>query len=384
MKNMNRRRRCGAGGDIFVFVLTKTKINDKLLAHLIRHSSYINGIKIGDTEVLLTQFADDMSCFVNDENSIRQIFSMCNEFYYTSGLALNAEKSTILWLGNWKQKKYTLCGAAMCDDKYSLLGLTLSRDVTSTAFNLNDKIIRMENKLVTWSSLDLTIIGKILITKSMGLSNLNYITTHACLTKEQLIRIQRKINSFIWDNKIPKIKHTTLTADYKQRGLRSPDITSIYKSQRLIWLADIYKNSPVVNVLNECTAKYGGSLFLLKCNYDVDELTDVPLFYKELFEFVREIFTNKAGVSIIWNNKHIKIDKHTVFWKEWYEGSIVYIQDIMKENTFLEYEELCQRYSFRPNYLRYFSLINAIKSQVNHDRNIGNIVIMKNLDQIAI
>ena len=96
----------------------------------------------------------------------------------------------------------------------------------------------------------------------MGLTNLNYITTNACLTKEQLIRIQRKINSFIWDNKSPKIKHTTLTADYKQGGLRSPDITSIYKSQRLIWLADIYNNSPVVNVLNECTAKYGGSLFL--------------------------------------------------------------------------------------------------------------------------
>ena len=105
----------------------------ELLAHLNRHSSDVNGINIGDTEVLLTQFADDMSCFVNDENSIRQIFSICDEFYYTSGLALNAEKSTILRLGNWKQKKYTLCGAAMCDDKYNLLGFTLSRDVTSTA-----------------------------------------------------------------------------------------------------------------------------------------------------------------------------------------------------------------------------------------------------------
>ena len=63
-----------------------------------------------------------------------------------------------------------------------------------------------------------------------------------------------------------------------------------------------------------------------------------------------------------------------MFWKEWYESGIVYIQDIMKENAFLEYEELCQRYSFRPNYLRYFSLIKAIKSQVNHDRNIENIV----------
>ena len=35
----------------------------------------------------------------------------------------------------------------------------------------------------------------------------------------------------------------------------------MYKSQRLIWMADIYNNSPVVNVLKECTIKYGKVYF---------------------------------------------------------------------------------------------------------------------------
>ena len=54
---------------------------------------------------------------------------------------------------------------------------------------------------------------------------------------------------------------------------------------------------------------------------------------------------------------------------------IVYIHDIMNDSAFLEYEGLCQKYRFRPNYLKYFSLIKAMKSLVNLDRYIKNIVI---------
>ena len=69
-----------------------------LAQHIIRNKN-MAGLNIGDTQVRLVQFADDMSCFVGNEESIEILFNTCEFFSKISGLSLNKEKSLIIWLG---------------------------------------------------------------------------------------------------------------------------------------------------------------------------------------------------------------------------------------------------------------------------------------------
>ena len=81
----------------------------------------------------------------------------------------------------------------------SLLGVPFSIRSFSTAMNLNDKIRKMEEQFRIWTKRDLTLIGKILIAKSMGLSNIIYLMRNTNVPKPKLLEIQNKINKFIWN-----------------------------------------------------------------------------------------------------------------------------------------------------------------------------------------
>ena len=115
-------------------------------------------------------------------------------------------------------------------------------------------------------------------------------------------------------------------------------------------------------------------MFLLKSNYSEKHLKYLPKFYKELFEYAREIFCIKGNHAIIWNNECILINNNSVFWRKWYNKGIIYIYDLMKNNTFLSYGELCDKYDFEPNYLNYLSLIKAIKHSCNVHLDIKEVV----------
>ena len=41
---------------------------------------------------------------------------------------------------------------------------------------------------------------------------------------------------FLWKNDIPKIKHSTLIADYSDRGLKDVDIDAKLKALKLTWI----------------------------------------------------------------------------------------------------------------------------------------------------
>ena len=79
-------------GYLFVIAL-------ELLSEALRSSNKIDGIKIGDATIKLTQYVDDLTIFVSNEQSARQVFSILELFRIASGLRVNKDKSEGIWLG---------------------------------------------------------------------------------------------------------------------------------------------------------------------------------------------------------------------------------------------------------------------------------------------
>ena len=72
----------------------------------------------------------------------------------------------------------------------------------------------------------LSLAGRILIFKSLALSKLLYASTMKYLPKQILDLLNTLQKNFIWSNRKPKIKHSTLIADYGEGGYKDIDIKS--------------------------------------------------------------------------------------------------------------------------------------------------------------
>ena len=67
--------------------------------------------------------------------------------------------------------------------------------------NLEEKIAKLEKTLSCWKRRNLTLIGKINIVKSLGLSKLIFSASVLTMPRRTVERINRIIFNFIWDGK---------------------------------------------------------------------------------------------------------------------------------------------------------------------------------------
>ena len=104
---------------------------------------------------------------------------------------------------------------------------------------------------------------------------------------------------------------------------------------------------------------------LLNCNYDsiaIDKVdTKIPTFYKEILQAWEQIrycttvkpinIGNNESLDvlnqIVWHNKLVMFDKHSLFYKEWYDSGILYLGDIFRENGFKSIEYIMSEINFK-------------------------------------
>lgn len=75
--------------------------------------------------------------------------------------------------------------------------------------NYVDKVKNMKNLFRIWRMRELSIIGKITITKTLGISKLLYIASMVYTSRETIAEVQKSINDFVWNTKPPKVKMDT-------------------------------------------------------------------------------------------------------------------------------------------------------------------------------
>ena len=72
----------------------------EILAINIHLNKDIHGIMVGNEEIKLEIFADDMTAFLRDHASLDTLLNMVDSFSLHSGLKINFEKIEVLFLGN--------------------------------------------------------------------------------------------------------------------------------------------------------------------------------------------------------------------------------------------------------------------------------------------
>ena len=129
-----------------------------------------------------------------------------------------------------------------------------------------------------WRSRDLTLFGRALIIKTLGISNFVCSASNIDVTKEIINNVQSRLFKFLWKNKGDKIKRVGVYQDYEKGGLRMSDLETMIKALRLAWIPRLSNNSHPnwKTVPNYHLKKWGGLDFLLLCNYRMKDLNFYP------------------------------------------------------------------------------------------------------------
>ena len=133
--------------------------------------------------------------------------SVLGKFGDISGLKLNRKKTKVLWIGSLKNNKTKPLEINVSTNPIKILGTYISHDCDKNN-NLNFflKIQKMETKLNIWLSRDLTLMGRTLFAKTLGISKLVYTASMLTVPQEVIKRVQTKLFNFLWKNKKDKIK----------------------------------------------------------------------------------------------------------------------------------------------------------------------------------
>jgi hypothetical protein len=190
-------------------------------------------------------YADDITCVItNDSESKQNIFSEYEKLTKVSGLKLNADKTEIYDFGglqgqtvvNYCDSSYTIDavgeikinGILLCQDQFKMKRL-----------NTSLLIDKMDRHFTQWSKRNLSLLGKIQIFKTFGMSQYLYHLNVFEPTTNLWKIINDKIRKFLWNKKYEgntaplRIKNSILETPIACGGFGMVNIKQVAAAMRL-------------------------------------------------------------------------------------------------------------------------------------------------------
>ena len=287
---------------------------------MVRSDDNVKKLRICDYDFLLSAYADDTTFFVKDIDSISKIFILFDEFSLFSGFKLNVSKCEVCGIGALKGVNTALCNVKninLTSDSIRVLGIHFSYDSRiREEKNFTGTIKKICNVLKVWKMRNLTLIGKIVIFKSLAISKIistSYMSSVPTTVLNNLVTIHK---DFIWDGKKPKIKHSTLIANYSYGGLKDIDIPSKIRALQLSWLKRLLDDSfhpwkvIPLHFLSKLTV-LGENIFFPNLSFNIQHA--LPTFYSNILtswmDFSQAIPITASSIlsQSIWYNSLIRI-----------------------------------------------------------------------------
>ena len=341
----------------------------EIMSNKIRQCNEVHGISLFRNEIKLSQFADDTNLLCSDLISVENGLQLIRSIGEISGLQLNIGKTKAMWLGKLANQKDKPLSLKWVDNPIRILGIFFSYDSKgNNKQNFDLKVQKLQTNLDMWRSRDLTLFGKVLIIKALGVPPLIFSASNTDVPKEFIGDVQGRVFKFLWKNKQDKIKRTSLYQDYEKGGLRMIDMENMIKALRLAWIPRLLKKGHFnwKTIPDYYFKKCGGLDLLLSCNYRVKDFEYLPRFYKDILLFFDELRTLYGNTdsrdTILYHNKVILIGAKPFFFHEWFSKGVKTVLDLLdSDGNILPYNEFKSKYSLeKTNFLQYYQVVSAI------------------------
>ena len=350
----------------------------EILSIMIRQNHNIKGIKVGKIFVLLSQFADDTSFFLD---GTKRSFCACirtlTVFSRMSGLCINFEKSAAIWIGSQKGSDVKFMpeiGLQWNPLLFRILGVIFSSELKDMAsVNFKNKLQEITIILNQWSRRNLTPFGKITVIKTLITSKLTYLfMTIPDPDEHFLTDLNKLLYKFLWNGKNYKIKRTSASQIYEVGGLKMMNVKCFLSALKINWLKRILNSDGKITqiVYEMCEMIQYVDKLGFEVAHVIMERVENP-FWKDVFKHLKRLYQTdqckpKTSADFvcecIFFNPNIKRDNVTIYLKKWFDAGVVYIGHLLGQDGFLTHTEFNEKYpDISVNFLLYQGVVRAIK-----------------------
>lgn len=326
--------------------------------------NFFQGINVFGNELKICQLADDTTLFLKNAAEVSKAICSINNFSKISGLNLNVNKCEIFPLKSVNMEKIE---GIPVKEVVTYLGIKLCKDESLRAsLNFDPILTSTKRKFNSWLQRDLSIYGRVLLSKSEGLSRSAYISQALFVPKTFTKDFDRLLYDFIWKNKPHYLKKSIICNPQDQGGLNVVDFTTLYCTFKINWLKRFIKNNCCIwNIFpNYLFDQLGGIHFFLRCSFDVNK---IPL---KLSNFHRQVLLTwclifKHNFSphsfFIWNNKYITHQRKSLFFRQWFDSNILLVAQLLDANgQILCINDLCHKFNCLISVKEYCIIVNSI------------------------
>ena len=150
---------------------------------------------------------------------------------------MNKNKTEGIWIGKLKHSKDKIDNINFSDKPIKALGLYFGNNRKECdKLNWETKFEKAKNLLKSWEKRNLSLLGKILIVKTLIIPQFTYIASSTVLNKQYVDQLEKEIYNYIWDGKKDKVKRNSLIADYEKGGLKMIDVKSYFNTLKVKWV----------------------------------------------------------------------------------------------------------------------------------------------------
>jgi hypothetical protein len=173
-----------------------------LLIRNIENNDQISRLELPDFNApKILAYADDVTCVTDTRRGVKQIFKEYERLSKASGLILNADKTEILdansqvYSFKYRNESYRVKGKP----EVKINGIIFNKDERTMQNKNYDMLVgKIESALTAWKARRLSLLGKILIYKTFGLSQITYVLTVIDLNSFQYKNLHLMYNNYLW------------------------------------------------------------------------------------------------------------------------------------------------------------------------------------------
>ena len=353
--NINRGIKQGDPVAPYIFLI----VIQALCLHI--NNNNFKGICIGGNEIKCSQLADDTTIFLQNEEQIPKAIECLQTFSDVSGLCVNIKKCELFSLkGNILEG--TIFYGIPVKETVTYLGINICKNPQKRVeLNFQPLVNKVKNRFNLWLARDLSIYGRILLSKGEGLSRFTYPAMVLDVPNKTLKDMDRNLLNFVWRHKRHYLKKDVLCNSTQEGGLDMLNFGTSNTTLKIKWIRNYFLNQNKLwnYIPNMVFEKVGGLKFLLKCNFHISNL---PIFLSSFHKQVLLSWINvyKHNFSLhrcyIWNNKFVKYRNKSFFLTKWVDQKVLLIRQLLNDHGNLyTYSELIQKYNLdvtEPEYIR--------------------------------
>lgn len=340
------------------------------LAQAIRQEVKLRGIFIGGEEYKVSLYADDVLITLSEPASgLPILMDMLETYGKYSGYVLNINKTQVMTFNfaptQEFKTKYTF---NWYSTQIKYLGVYLTKDLSQLfQCNYNNVSKKIYEDLNRWSLLPLDFGNRIRTVKMNIMPRLLYLflSLPTDIPTKQFRKWNKHISLFLWNNKRPRVKFSTLQLPRERGGMVLPSLKDYYVSAQLRPLVCLCNPSYKAKWKDIETSLTDVPLqALIGCTVrdkarPQTESNWVNLSLKIWFEIVKRYQLQREVKLLSWPayDPDYKPSLYDFRYKQWAYHGITSLCTIVKDGKLHSFEHLCKVYGLRrQDFYRYLQM----------------------------